>query len=175
MILFSFVLFYQDLFGYLGSFLIPYRFQNYLFQFYEKYSPGQNTGVDSLSLLQGIFPTQGSNPGLLNCRQILYQLSHKGSQEFWSGQLIPSPGDLPDPGIEPGSPALQVDSLPTELSRKHMKNIMCILIEIALNMQIYLVSMDILIILPIGEHGISFHFFVSSSISFIQCFTVFSI
>ena len=41
-------------------------------------SPGQNTGVGSLSLLQGIFPTQGLNPGLLNCRQILYQLSHKG-------------------------------------------------------------------------------------------------
>ena len=42
-------------------------------------SPGQNTGVGSLSLLQGIFPTQGSNLGLLHCRQILYQLSHKGS------------------------------------------------------------------------------------------------
>ena len=42
-------------------------------------SPGQNTGVDSLSLLQGIFPTQGSDPGLLHCRQILSQLSHKGS------------------------------------------------------------------------------------------------
>ena len=42
-------------------------------------SPGQNTGVGSLSLLQGIFPTQGLNPGLLHCRWILYQLSHKGS------------------------------------------------------------------------------------------------
>ena len=46
------------------------------------YSPwnslGQSTGVGSLSLLQGIFPTQGSNPGLPHCRQILYQLSHKG-------------------------------------------------------------------------------------------------
>jgi len=42
-------------------------------------SPGQNTGVGSLSLLQGIFPTQGSNPCLLHCRRILYQLSHKGS------------------------------------------------------------------------------------------------
>ena len=42
-------------------------------------SPGQNTGVGSLSLLQGIFPTQGSNSGLLHCRRILYQLSHKGS------------------------------------------------------------------------------------------------
>ena len=42
-------------------------------------SPGQNTGVGSLSLLQGIFPTQGGNPGIPHCRQILYQLSHKGS------------------------------------------------------------------------------------------------
>ena len=41
-------------------------------------SPGQNTGVGSLSLLQEIFPTQGSNPGLPHCRRILYQLSHKG-------------------------------------------------------------------------------------------------
>ena len=42
-------------------------------------SPGQNTAMGSLFLLQGIFPTQGSNPGLPHCRQILYQLSHKGS------------------------------------------------------------------------------------------------
>ena len=42
-------------------------------------SPGQNTRVNSLSLLQEIFPTQGSNPGLPLCRQIFYQLSHKGS------------------------------------------------------------------------------------------------
>ena len=42
-------------------------------------SPGQNTGMGSLSFLQGIFPTQRLNPGLLHCRQILYQLSHQGS------------------------------------------------------------------------------------------------
>ena len=42
-------------------------------------SPGQNTGVGSLPLLQGIFPTQGSNPSLPHCRQILCQLSHNGS------------------------------------------------------------------------------------------------
>ena len=42
-------------------------------------SPGQNTGVDSFSLLQGIFPTQASNPGLLHRRRILYQLNHQGS------------------------------------------------------------------------------------------------
>ena len=40
-------------------------------------SSGQNTGVGSHSLLQGIFPTQGSNPGLPHCRQILYQLYQK--------------------------------------------------------------------------------------------------
>ena len=49
------------------------------------HSPGQNTGVGSCSLLQGIFPTQGSNPGLLHCRQIPYQLSHKGSP-FYCGR-----------------------------------------------------------------------------------------
>ena len=49
-------------------------------------SPGQNTRVGSLCLLLGIFPTQGSNPGLPHCRQIIYQLSHKGSprREPWS-------------------------------------------------------------------------------------------
>ena len=36
-------------------------------------------------------------------------------QEYWSGLPFPSPGDLPDPRIKPGSPALQADSLPTEL------------------------------------------------------------
>ena len=116
-------------------------------------SPGQNSGVGSLSLLQVLFPTQGSDPGLPHCRQILYQLSHKGSlrilewvkwsemkslshvrlfatprtvayqappsmgfsrQEYWSGLPFPSPGDLPNPRIETGSPALQTDTLPSE-------------------------------------------------------------
>ena len=77
-------------------------------------SPGQNIGVSSHSLLQGIFPTQGLNPGLPYCRQILYQLSHQ--VEYWSGEPIPSPVDLPNQGIEPGSPALQEDFLPAELT-----------------------------------------------------------
>ena len=45
-------------------------------------SPGQNTGVGSLSLLQEIFPDQGSNPGLPHCRQILYQMSHKRNPKY---------------------------------------------------------------------------------------------
>ena len=56
---------------------------------------GQNTGVGSLSLLQGIFPTQGLNQGLLYCRWILYQLSYQGSPVF------------PWPGIKLSSPALE--------------------------------------------------------------------
>ena len=50
-------------------------------------SPGLNTGVGSLSLLQGIFPTQGLNPDLPYCRQIFYQLSHKGNPRMlqWVG------------------------------------------------------------------------------------------
>ena len=46
-------------------------------------SPGQNTAVGSCYLLQGIFPTQGSNPGLLHCRKIPYQLSYQGSPKDW--------------------------------------------------------------------------------------------
>ena len=57
----------------------------------------QNTGVGSLSLLQGIFPTQGSNPGLLHCRWILYQLSHKGSPRIleWVAYHFSSRSSLP--------------------------------------------------------------------------------
>ena len=79
-------------------------------------SPGQNTGMGSLSLLQGIFPTQWSNPSLSHCRWILYQLSHKGSPKILEWVAYHLSADLPDPGIEPGSPALQADSLPIELS-----------------------------------------------------------
>ena len=46
-------------------------------------SPGQNTRVGSLYLLQGIYPTQGSNPALWHCRLILYQLSHQGSPTYF--------------------------------------------------------------------------------------------
>ena len=74
--------------------------------------------MGSLSLLHGILPTQGSNPGLPHFRQILYQLSHKGNPGILEWVACPSPGDLPDPGIELGSPALQVDSLPTEIAGK---------------------------------------------------------
>ena len=58
-------------------------------------SPGQNTAEGILSLLQGIFPTQGSNPGLPHCRRILYQRSHRGAQEYWVGSLSLLQGIFP--------------------------------------------------------------------------------
>ena len=60
-------------------------------------SPGQNTGVGSLSICQGIFPTQGSNPGLPHCRQIVYQLSQKGSPRIleWVAYPFPSRSSRP--------------------------------------------------------------------------------
>ena len=53
------------------KFLCPWDFQ------------GKSTGVGCHFLLQGIFPTQGSNPGLSHCRQTLYCLSHQGSPEVY--------------------------------------------------------------------------------------------
>ena len=119
--------------------------------------PGKNTGVGSHSLLQGIFPTQGLNLGLLRWKQILYYLSHQGSllltmcmrakslqscltlcNPWIVTHQLPcpwnSPGkntgvgswsllqkmvrnmvrNIPNPGIEPQSPALQADSLHSE-------------------------------------------------------------
>ena len=55
-------------------------------------SPGQNSGVGSFFLLQGIFLTQGLNPGLPHCRRILYQLSHKGSPRILEWVAYPFSG-----------------------------------------------------------------------------------
>ena len=99
----------------------------------------ENTGVHCHSLLQGIFPTQGSKLGLLHCRQILYHLNPQGNPHTHTVCMLshhscarlcnsmdcsppgssvqspcPPPGDLLDPGIKAGSPALQADSLPSE-------------------------------------------------------------
>ena len=54
-------------------------------------SSGKNTGVSSHSLLQGFFPTQESNPGLLHCRWILYHLSYQGSHTYTHKTVIYPP------------------------------------------------------------------------------------
>ena len=78
------------------------------------HSPGQNTGVGSLSLFHGIFPTQGLNPDLPHSRQILYGLSHQGSPRMLEWVVYPFSRGFSQPRIELGSPSLHVDSLPAE-------------------------------------------------------------
>ena len=68
------------------------------------------------------FPTQGLNQGLPHCRQILYQLSHQGSPRILEWVAYPFSSNLPNPGIKLMSPALQADSLPTELPGKTLTN-----------------------------------------------------
>ena len=108
-------------------------------------SPDQNTGVSCCSLLQGIFPTQGSNPGLPHCRQILYQLSHKGSpficyhsvvhqallsmefsrQEYWSGSIssvAQSHQTLCDP-MDCSTPGFPIHHQLPELAQTHVHRV----------------------------------------------------
>jgi len=80
--------------------------------------PGQNSRVGSLSLCQGIFPTQGSNPGVPHCRWILYQQSHRGSPRILEWVAYPFPSRCFWPRYQLGSPAFEAYSLPTELSGK---------------------------------------------------------
>ena len=76
-----------------------------------------------------LFPTPGDlpnpedKPRSPTFRQILYQLSHTGSPRILEWVAIPPLADFHDPGIKPGSLALQVDSLPTELSGKPLAGI----------------------------------------------------
>ena len=79
---------------------------------------GQNTGVGSYSLLQGILPTQGLNPGLPHCRQILYQLSHKESPRRLEWVANPFSNGSSQPRNQTGVSCIAGGSLPTELSGK---------------------------------------------------------
>ena len=102
--------------------------------------PGQNTGVGSLSRLQGIFPPQGSNPGLLHCRWILYQLSHKESQRVLECVGYPFSSRSSQLKNRTGVSSLQVDSLPTELWGKpeHVKSgLQSCMLEILCWMMLY--------------------------------------
>ena len=78
-------------------------------------SPGKNTGAGCHALLQGIFPAQGSNPGVPHCRRI------PPGQPKNTGVGTPSLlQGIRQPGINPGSPESQADSLPAELPGKRL-------------------------------------------------------
>ena len=78
-------------------------------------SPGKNTKVGCRALLQGVFPTQGLNPGILHCRRILDYLGHQRSPRVLKWVAYPFSRGSAWPGIELGCPELQEDSLPTKL------------------------------------------------------------
>ena len=69
-------------------------------------SPGQSTEVGSLSLLQGIIPSQGLNPGLPRCRWILYQLSHRGSPRILEWVSCPFSSESSRPRNQTGASCL---------------------------------------------------------------------
>ena len=79
-------------------------------------SPVHSTGVGSLCLLQGIFPTQGLNPGLPHCRRILHQLGHQGNTHLWSMQYL---------SVHPLSPLSQL--FPSSLWSAHQESLMTLL------------------------------------------------
>ena len=78
-------------------------------------SPGKNIGVGFHALLQGIFLTQGSNLGLLHCRQILYHLSHQGSP---AGEKLSHYS-----GYTPRFPILVITSLCSRVGTKRIRSI----------------------------------------------------
>ena len=112
-------------------------------------SPGKNTGVGYHALLQGIFLTQGLNPGFPHCGQILYCLSCQGSPRILKQVAMPSSRMPSQCRNQTGSPALKADSLPAEL---HVYVCVCVLFLVA---QSCLTLCDFMVCSPPGSsvHG----------------------
>ena len=90
--------------------------------------PGKSGRVDCRFLPQAAFPTQESNPGLPHCGQTLYRLSHQGSPNIYlaTPDLSCNMQDLvAQPGFEPGSPALGVQSLSCWATREVTIDLIC--------------------------------------------------
>ena len=81
--------------------------------------PQARKRVGSHSLLHVFSPTQVSHIA----GRFFTSCATREAQEYWSGQPVPSPEDIPSAGIKPGSPALQEDSLPAELPGKPVKQV----------------------------------------------------
>ena len=81
-------------------------------------APGKNTGVGYHALLQGLFPTQESNPALPHCRLIIYQLSHQGSPRILEWVAYPFSSGSSQPRNQTGISCIAVDSLLAELPGK---------------------------------------------------------
>ena len=92
------------------------------------YLQNDNKNIHVLSSYRGVLYMRAcvlSHFSLVQLFETLWTVTHQAPlslgfsrQEYWSGSPIPSAGDLPGPGVNPGSSALQVDSLPAELPNK---------------------------------------------------------
>ena len=89
-----------------------------------QYSSGKNTRVGCHAPLHRTFPTQGSNPGLLHCRQILYHLSHQGRPGILEWVACPFSRESSRPSIKLESPTLHMEFLPAELPGKPIVNVL---------------------------------------------------
>ena len=116
--------------------LAPFTFSFYLFIYWlfetpwtvthqsplSMNSPGQNTGVVSCSLSRGIFPTQGSHPSLLHCRQILYCLSHQENPRILDWVAYPFSREYSQPGNQTGVSCIAVKFSTSWATREAMFN-----------------------------------------------------
>ena len=114
-------------------------------------SPDQNTGVGSLSLLQGIFSTQGLYPGLQHCSWFLYQLSHKGSLRLLEWVAYPFSSRSSQPRNQ-----TRVSCIAGRFFNNWAMR------ETLIVKWVKILILTILI-LPVQEHGTPFHLFVLSS------------
>ena len=92
-------------------------------------SPGQNTGVGNLSLLQGIFPTQGMNAGLLHCMWNLYQLSHRGSPRILEWVAYPFSSRSSQPRNQTGVSCIAGRFFTNWASREGWYNLLLLLLS----------------------------------------------
>ena len=100
--------------------------------------PGKNVGAGCHAVLQGIFPTQGSNPSLPHCRQILYKLSHQGSPRKLEWVAYPFSRGSFQPRNQTRIPDLQVDSLPAELPGKPIRKSV---VDLKVSFTVHLIKM----------------------------------
>ena len=110
----SFVSLSQDRFDYLGSFVVPYIFRTQLST--SEYMQGNKITISNRYLhcyvhAQSLSCVRVFATTRIVAHQALLSMGFP-RQEHWNGLPIPSQGDLPNPGIQPVSPALQADSLP---------------------------------------------------------------
>ena len=100
-------------------------------------SPGKNIGVVAMLSSRGSSQPRDRTQVFHIAGRFFTIQTTREAQEYWSGWPIPSPGDCPDSGIKPGSPALQVDSLPVELPGKTLLYYIQNIVNIALIGTIY--------------------------------------